>query len=216
MITPELQVPTEGSSKSAQVSYTHSYCGRQFTLPDGDDIESYSILYIGSESMDLTCLMMTLNQNVFYTYDPNTQVARREKQDINKMLMKRYFLVQKAKEADIVGIVVGTLGVAHYLEAIQRLKDILKKSGKKHYTFVVGKLNVPKLANFMEVDIFVLVACGQSSLLDSKEFYKPVVTPFEMEVACCREWSGHYTTDFTQLLPGEIYNHLQDTAYKYK
>lgn len=30
---------------------------------------------------------------------------------MNKMLMKRYFLVQKAKDADTIGIVVGTLGV---------------------------------------------------------------------------------------------------------
>jgi diphthamide biosynthesis protein 2 len=58
---------------------------------------------------------------------------------------------------------------------------------------------------FEQVDVFVLVACPQNSLIDSKEFAKPVVTPFEMEVACnqARQWTGDYVADFTQLLPGQ-------------
>lgn len=31
--------------------------------------------------------------------------------NINKALMRRYYLVQKAKDAEIIGIVVGTLGI---------------------------------------------------------------------------------------------------------
>ncbi|XP_009570449.1 PREDICTED: diphthamide biosynthesis protein 2, partial [Fulmarus glacialis] len=68
----------------------------------------------------------------------------------------------------------------------------------------VGKPNPAKLANFLEVDIFVLVACAQNSLLDSSDFYRPVVTPYELELACnpAREWTGNYLTDFRDLLPG--------------
>lgn len=32
----------------------------------------------------------------------------------------------------------------------------------------MGKLNVAKMANFMEVDCYVLVACPENSLIDSK------------------------------------------------
>ena len=32
----------------------------------------------------------------------------------------------------------------------------------------MGKLNVAKMANFMEVDVYVLVACPESSLVDSQ------------------------------------------------
>ena len=55
-----------------------------------------------------------------------------------------------------------------------------------YYTVAVGKLNVPKMANFLEIDIYVLVACPENSLVDSYKFYKPVITPFEMELACMR------------------------------
>lgn len=112
--------------------------------------------------------------------------------------MRRYYVVQQVKDAEVIGIVVGTLGVAHYLEVIEHLKQIIKKAGKKFYTFVVGKLSVPKLANFQEIgkivcfhslcylDLFILVACPENSLIENKEFFKPIATPFEAEIALVR------------------------------
>lgn len=38
----------------------------------------------------------------------------------------------------------------------------------------VGKLNPAKLANFMEVECFVLVACPENTLIDSKVGLHPV------------------------------------------
>ena len=38
----------------------------------------------------------------------------------------------------------------------------------QYYTIAVGKVNAPKLANFMEIDVYVLVACPENSLLDSQ------------------------------------------------
>jgi len=87
---------------------------------------------------------------------------------------------------------------------IDHLKKLIAAAGKKSYTFVMGKLNVAKMANFMEIDCYVLVACPENSLIDSKvrnfyhyyvgavtltsiainqEFYRPIVTPFELEIA---------------------------------
>ena len=41
----------------------------------------------------------------------------------------------------------------------RRLKSVIKAAGKRSYTFAVGKINVPKLANFADIDAFVVVAC---------------------------------------------------------
>ena len=81
---------------------------------------------------------------------------------------------------------------------------MIKGAGKRAYTFLVGKPNVAKLANFPEIDVFVLVACTELTFIDSKEFLQPVVTPWELEIACNREleWTGEYITDFKALLPG--------------
>lgn len=178
--------------------------GRSFELPDGHSVGDYSVLYIGEESLFFTNCIYTWNQCTFYSYSPEAQIARQETSDVNRLLMKRYYMVEKTKDAQIIGILVGTLGVANYLQVIARLKTLIEAAGKKSYTFVVGKLNVAKLANFAEVEAFVLVACPENTLLDSAEFYQPVVTPFELEIACnpLRQWTGDYVTDFHDLLPG--------------
>uniref|UniRef100_A0A3Q0S1T0 2-(3-amino-3-carboxypropyl)histidine synthase subunit 2 n=1 Tax=Amphilophus citrinellus TaxID=61819 RepID=A0A3Q0S1T0_AMPCI len=178
--------------------------GRQFALKSGLSITDYSMFYVGQEGATLRNFMMTWNRCSFCSFDPVTMKGRVESISINRALMKRYYAIERAKDANVVGILVGTLGVADYLSILEQLKETIKRAGKKSYMFAVGKLNVPKLANFLEIDIFVVIACPESSLLDSSEFYKPVVTPFEMEVACNkkREWSEDYVTDFRHLLPG--------------
>ena len=78
---------------------------------------------------------------------------------------------------------------------------------QRFYTFVVGKLNPNKLANFPEIDCYVIIACPEMSLLENaRDFYRPVITPFELEVALnsARSWTGNYITDFRNLLPGYI------------
>ncbi|XP_039983297.1 2-(3-amino-3-carboxypropyl)histidine synthase subunit 2 [Xiphias gladius] len=178
--------------------------GREFSLKSGSSLTDYSMFYIGQEGAALRNFMMTWNRCSFCSFDPITMIGRTESVSINRALMKRYYAIERAKDASVVGILVGTLGVADYLTVIQQLKETIRRAGKKSYMFAMGKLNVPKLANFLEIDIFVLIACPENSLLDSSEFYKPVVTPFEMEVACNknREWSHEYVTDFRHLLPG--------------
>ncbi|XP_038649988.1 2-(3-amino-3-carboxypropyl)histidine synthase subunit 2 isoform X1 [Scyliorhinus canicula] len=195
---------TFGSCSHARNHQVISRFGRHFTIRANSDVKDYSVFYIGQESLTLTNFMMTWNQCSFCSFDPVKGVGRRETLNVNRALMKRYYMIERAKDAQVVGILVGTLGVADYLSTIGHLKSIVKQAGKKSYTFVMGKLNAAKLANFMEVDIYVLVACPENSLLDSSEFYRPVITPFEMEVACnpAREWTGEYITDFRDLLPG--------------
>ena len=73
-----------------------------------------------------------------------------------------------------------------YLRAVDTLCRLIESHGKKAYTVVVGKLNVAKLANFPEMDAFVLVASPDNTVIDSKEFFKPVITPFELHLALSR------------------------------
>ena len=52
------------------------------------------------------------------------------------------------------------------------------------------------------IEVFVLVACPETSLVDSRDFLQPIVTPYEFELACSRgaEWAGKLVTDFKELL----------------
>ncbi|RKP38786.1 diphthamide biosynthesis protein 2-like protein [Dimargaris cristalligena] len=186
--------------------------GRSYTLLPGTSITDYSLFYIGSESPALSNIILTHNQCPAFHFDPQSGLGQELTVKSSKSLMKRYFMLQKAKDSDVVGIVAGTLGVASYMKVIQHLKSILRQAGKKYYQFVMGKINVAKMANFMEIDVFVLVACPENSLIDSKEFYRPIVTPYELELSLKSdlEWTGAYITDFNQLLHGA----LETTAKK--
>ena len=55
-----------------------------------------------------------------------------------------------------------------YLDIATNLKRLVRAKGKRAFTFVMGKLNVSKMANFMEVDVFVLVSSPENALMDSR------------------------------------------------
>ncbi|KAJ7641509.1 putative diphthamide synthesis protein-domain-containing protein [Roridomyces roridus] len=161
-----------------------------------------NIIYIGAESLGLTNLLITHSDCNVYSYDPTAKTARLESGRTNRLLMRRYAVVQKARDADVFGILVGTLGVASYLPLIKHLRALLARAHKKSYTISVGKLNPSKLANFMEIECFVLVACPENSLIEARDFLRPIITPFELEVALQAEqsWTGRYVLDFGKLL----------------
>ncbi|KAI8591507.1 diphthamide biosynthesis protein 2 [Geranomyces variabilis] len=177
--------------------------GRKYQLKENTTIGDYALFFIGPESLSLTNLVLTHNQCEIFSYDPVTRQSRNEKSGAGRLLMRRYFMVQKAKDAEVIGIVVGTLGAANYLSVISHVQRLIQAAGKKSYIIAVGKPNVAKLANFLEIDCFVLVACAENSLLDSREFLKPLVTPFELEMALVdgRDWTGEYITDLGLLDP---------------
>jgi diphthamide biosynthesis protein 2 len=84
------------------------------------------------------------------------------------------------------------------------LKSLILAHHKKPYLISVGKPNPAKLSNFLEIDAFVLVACPENTLLDSKEFLRPVVSPFELECAIVkgRYWNPReFETDLGVLAP---------------
>lgn len=75
------------------------------------------------------------------------------------------------------------MGTGGYLGALNRLRQVANDAGKKTYTLLVGKPSPAKLANFPEVEVFVMLSDPQGLILDSKEYYAPVVTPFEAYLA---------------------------------
>ncbi|KAI8608632.1 putative diphthamide synthesis protein-domain-containing protein [Chytriomyces sp. MP71] len=176
--------------------------GRSYFIPDGRNLVDYTLFYIGGESLTLTNLLMTHSGNRVFSFDPTSNITREESSAVNQLLRRRYVMVQKAKDADVIGIVVGTLGVVSYLPLINHLKKLITASGKKPYLIAVGKPSPAKLGNFLEIQAFVLVACPENTLVDSREFMQPIVTPFELEMALVpgRQWGADaYQTDLAKL-----------------
>lgn len=119
-------------------------------------------------------------------------------------LMKRYRYMHVARTAGCIGILVNTLSLRNTKETINALIDLIRINDKKHYLFVVGKPNVAKLANFEPVDIWCILGCGQGGIIldQYNEFYKPIITPYELTLALNDEvtWTGNWVVDFKQVL----------------
>lgn len=168
-----------------------------------DAYKKISIFYIGGASPALTVFSMTCHSHMasFYSYDPQQNAVTHQSPLTDIRLRRRYAVVQKAKDASVIGIIVGTLGVSRYMDVVHHLKEMIKKAGRKSYIFVVGKLSPAKLANFSEIQLFVLVSCAENSLIESKDFYQPVATPYELYLALSSNiWSKHWITDFPNIL----------------
>jgi len=184
---------------------THYIGGLEVTLGKESDLSDYILLYVGQNCRQMVNIMLRCSGKDgtsacwSYTNNSSTNVFSNDAAMVCKReLNRRFFLTQKAKMASIVGIVVGTLGVAQFQSVVANLRRKIEASGRGCYTFVVGKVNVAKLANFGEIDTFVLVACPENSMLDSRDFHVPVITPMEMEIALGeKEWDGFYSNDFS-------------------
>merc|ERR1712166_310054 len=113
---------------------------------------------------------------------------------IQRQLNRRYYLIQKAKDSQTFGILVSNLSQQYLVDVVKSIQHLLKNNDKSSYTFAVGKINPNKLANFAEIDMFVLVACQENSLLDKERNEygaTPVITPYELQISLgIKEWGG--------------------------
>ncbi|PPJ58263.1 hypothetical protein CBER1_07310 [Cercospora berteroae] len=184
------------------------------TTPEGvtespDALKEYSIFHIAEPPTTLLLILSSRikSMHIFPT-DSNVSTSTTTiEASTSQLLRRRYALITRLASVPIFGILINTLSVSNYLVALQHCQDLIRKAGKKAYVFVVGKVNAAKVANFSEIGGWVVIGCWESSLIESKEFYRPIITPFELEVAlqsdATRRWGGEWIGDFSQLLGKE-------------
>lgn len=126
-------------------------------IKNGSGDGSYQLVYIGRRETTLTSLMFYFNRSKFWKLDGDSELEEILFVRTNRELMKRYYLIEKARDSKIFGILVGTMSVARYREAIRHVETLLKKASRRYYSFLIGKLNCPKLNNFMEVRLLFLI-----------------------------------------------------------
>lgn len=123
----------------------------------------------------------------YWIYTPTDTSLRTDDEPpvaLQRQLKRRFFLTQRARDANVFGILVSNLSQQHLVRVVQSLQAIIQNAGKTSYSFAVGKINPAKIANFAEIDCFCLVACREHSLLDDeREYPVPVITPMELEMA---------------------------------
>ncbi|GJC84521.1 2-(3-amino-3-carboxypropyl)histidine synthase subunit 2 [Colletotrichum liriopes] len=176
------------------------------------DLSQYSLFHISTPPPALLLALQTRMASLHVLSTPGLSTDDPTR-TTNALLRRRFARVLTLATAGVVGILVNTLSVSNYLGSIDLLRRRIAEAGKKSYTVVVGKLNAAKLANFAEVDGWVVVGCWESGLVEEDAgFFKPVITPFEMEVALKPEservwglewWGGIEKMDHDAVRPDE-------------
>lgn len=172
---------------------------------DPTKLKNWSIFHVSQPSDSLLLILSSrVSQLHVFSTSKTPSTLPNSSLSTESALRRRYALVTSVSSASIFGILVNTLSVKSYLDVVERVKRQIIAAGRKYYTMVVGKVNAAKMANFSEVAGWVVIGCWESSLIDSKDFWKPVITPFELDLALRRAddrmWTGKWISDFQSVL----------------
>lgn len=166
---------------------------------DEEHWRSYSLIHISDPPPALLLALQSRFASLHILSTPSSESPSLTNPTMRTAgaLRRRFAKVLSLASAGVIGILVNTLSVANYLSSINLLREKIAKADKKSYTVVVGKLNPAKLANFSEVEGWVVVGCWESGLVeDDASYWRPVITPFELEVALMSEeertWGGDW------------------------
>jgi diphthamide biosynthesis protein 2 len=173
-----------------------------------DTLRDYALFHISDPPASL---LLTLSSRVasihIYPTDTTSPTASSADRSTSMSLRRRYALLTSLSTTPVFGILINTLSVKNYMHILSHVQRQITAAGKKYYTFVVGKVNAAKVANFSEVGGWVVIGCWESSLIESKEFWRPMITPWELGIALQgdeeRVWTGAWEADFEHVLRQE-------------
>jgi diphthamide biosynthesis protein 2 len=167
------------------------------------ELRTYSLFHISPPLPSLILVLSTRLLSLHYL-DPSTYEVTQTTTTSSPLLRRRYALLSHARSAGIIGVLVNTLNISQYLPAISHLKRQIREAGRKSYLVVVGKVNVEKVANFSEVEVWVGLGCWEQGVVGGVEgrgWYRSVITPWELGIALgAREWTGVWLADFAEVL----------------
>ena len=153
-------------------------------------LKTYALFHISDPAPSLLLSLYNRFSSLYVLSTPSADTITLENPTFRTaaLLRRRFARVLSLSSAGVIGILVNTLSVTTSLASIDHLRQRIAAAGKKSYTVVVGRLNPAKLANFSEVEGWVVVGCWEGGLVEGEEgYWRPVVTPFELEVALMSE-----------------------------
>lgn len=123
-------------------------------------------LYIGSGKFHPLAIAMSLKHpKPIFLLNPNTnEFSRLNEKDVAQALAKKKTAKIKFLGAKTIGILVSTKPGQEKLKQAEKLKEKLKKQGKKVYIFIANDIDLNQFENFPQVEAWINTACPGLSL----------------------------------------------------
>ena len=176
----------------ARLSFPGQVLGCNYS---GDDDSIGHYLFLGSGDFHPIGLVLHTGKPLAmldpYTGDAEEMSLER----IERILRQRSGLIMASGDAQRFGILIGEKPGQMRRTLALRMKRMLEKHGKKGYLLALEHIG-PDLIDFYPVDAFVNTACPQIAIDDAVRYRKPLITPFELEVALGeKKWETGYQFD---------------------
>lgn len=189
--------------ESAGFAVTIPVGGARLTFPgqvlgcnySGDDPSIGHYLFLGSGDFHPIGLVMHTGKPLALLDPYNGEAGEMSFERIERILRQRMGLIFNVDDAKIFGILIGEKPGQMRRNLAIRCKRLLEKHGKKGYLLALDHVG-PELIDFYPVDAFVNTACPRIAIDDAVKYAKPLITPFELEVALGeKQWETGYQFD---------------------
>lgn len=156
-----------------------------------------ALVYLGDGRFHLESIMIANPHVKAYRYDPYDKSFTEEQYDHERMHNLRKDAIDKAKTAKKFGLILGTLGRQGSQKVYTGLCEKLKSLNKEYVLVLLSEIFPDKLSQFSDVDAWVQVACPRLSIDWGGAFNKPLLTPYEVNVALNEvSWQSVYPMDY--------------------
>ncbi len=177
--------------------------GERLTLPgqvlgcnySGDSSSIGHYLFLGSGDFHPIGLVLHTGKPLAML-DPYTgEASEMSFGRIERILRQRFGLIMSVGDATSFGILIGEKPGQMRRNLAIKMKRMLEEHGKKGYLLALDHVG-PELIDFYPVDAFVNTACPRIAIDDSTRYSKPLITPYELEVALGnKKWEHGYQFD---------------------
>lgn len=145
----------------------------------------FNLIFIADGRFHLEAFMIANPGIKTFRYDPYLGKLFLEEYDTKGMRETRKRAIEKAMmEARTWGIVLGTLGRQGNPRILERLQKRMGKKGFDYVVVMISEISPARVALFEDsVDAWIQIACPRLSIDWGDAFAKPLLTPFEAEIA---------------------------------
>ncbi|CAJ1030944.1 putative diphthamide synthesis protein [Leishmania utingensis] len=166
------------------------------TSPKVNPAEVDSVLYVGDGRFHVESFLIAHPGLSALQYDPYKKTLSQETYATAEMRALRREAVEKAKVAQSFAIVMGTLGRQGHPRVVDRIIALAQRHGKRVTLLLMSEIFPQKMALLEDVDCYIQVACPRLSIDWGYAFDRPLLSPYEAEVALGNaQWGEEYPMD---------------------
>ncbi|KAH8480771.1 hypothetical protein H0E87_030868 [Populus deltoides] len=146
--------------------------------------EEMVLVFVADGRFHLEAFMIANPGIKAFRYDPYLGKLFLEEYDHKGMKEVRKKAIERAKGARSWGVVLGTLGRQGNPRILERLEKKMEEKGFDYMVVLMSEISPGRIALFEDsVDAWIQIACPRLSIDWGDAFKRPLLTPFEAEIA---------------------------------